>query len=106
VAGRHTIFVEFTSLTNRESAFNELSALKHLRHYFSGGCWGMKENSDRQSETVPVVDIAAEATNEGSPAQSIPETIPPRARANVEKPNKPLSSPSKRSEQSGADRKS
>jgi hypothetical protein len=41
----------------------------------------MKENFDRSSETIPASEIAAEATNEGAPAQSIPETVPPRARA-------------------------
>jgi hypothetical protein len=45
----------------------------------------MKENSDRSSESIPVAEIAAEATNDGAPAQSIPEVIPPRARADAGK---------------------
>lgn len=47
----------------------------------------MKENADRSSD-IPVADLAAEATNDGSPAQSISEAIPPRDRPGYEKPNK------------------
>jgi hypothetical protein len=48
----------------------------------------MKENVDRVSENFPVSDLAAEATNEGSPARSITEARPPRPRSGSEKPER------------------
>jgi len=38
------------------------------------------EDRNISTETVPLADLAAEAGNDASPAQSVPETLPPQAR--------------------------
>jgi hypothetical protein len=43
------------------------------------------EDVNTSNESVPLAELAAEATNEGSPAQSVPETIPPQARTEKDK---------------------
>jgi hypothetical protein len=66
----------------------------------------MKENSDRASETIPVAELAAEATNDGSPAQSIPEAIPPQARAGRERLKKRTERSGSRAQPASRDRHS
>ena len=38
------------------------------------------EDKNASTETIPLADLAAEAANEGAPAQSLPETLPPQVR--------------------------
>jgi hypothetical protein len=38
------------------------------------------DDRNASTESVPLADLAAEAVNEGSPAQTMPETLPPQAR--------------------------
>ena len=45
----------------------------------------MRTEDVNTSDSIPLADLAAEATNEGAPAQSVPETIPPHARAKGDK---------------------
>ena len=47
----------------------------------------MRTEDVKTSDSIPLADLAAEATNEGAPAQSVPETIPPHARAKGDKDN-------------------
>lgn len=63
----------------------------------------MKENTDHSLDTVPLAELAAEATNDSSPAQAIPEAIPPKARTGDER-RAPAKSPSAKYDQQRATR--
>ena len=66
----------------------------YLRVFFSSARYAMqKESVDRSSDSIPLADLAAEAVNEASPAQSIPETIPPHARRKREGARKQEANP-------------